>query len=79
MMLCRDKKAVWYKSSSIFVLKKVYVRQCRRKQFPICASDEWRLRMNGFPQIINSQCLPSISLSFDWQGCKFKKYWQRLF
>lgn len=71
MMLCRDKKSLWYKSSSVFVLK-VYVHQCWRKQFPIHASDGWCLRMNGFPQIINNQCLQSTSLSLDGQGCKFK-------
>lgn len=72
MMLCRDKKAVWYKSSSIFVLKKVYVHRCWRKKFPMHASDGWHLRMNGFPQMIKSQCFQSTSLSLDVQGCKFK-------
>lgn len=36
------------------------------------ASDGWHLRMNGFPQMIKTQCLQSTSSSLDGQGCKFK-------
>ena len=72
MMLCRDKKAAWYKTTSIFLLKKAYMHQCWRKQFPIRASEGWCLRMNVFPQMIESQCLQSTSLSLDGQECKFK-------
>lgn len=72
MMLCRDKKAVWYKSSSVFLLKNVCVHQCWRKQFFSGASDGWCWRRNGFPQMIKRQCLQNTSVSLDGQGCKFK-------
>lgn len=45
------------------------MHQFWRKQFPMCASEGWCLRMNVFLQMIKSQCLQSTSLSLDGQGC----------
>lgn len=72
MKLCRDKRAVSSETTSIYLLKKACMHQCWRKQFPMCASEGWCLRMNVFPQMIKSQCLQNTSLSLGGQGCIVK-------